>query len=92
MKSLLAASTLSLGLVGAAQANTYLIDPTHTFVNYEVSHFGTSTNRGRFDNKEGTVVFDRAAKTGKVGDGKIFVTEIERVVRIRTWEADEAAL
>ncbi len=33
-----------------------------------------------------------AAKTGKVGDGKIFVTEIERVVRIRTGEADEAAL
>ncbi len=33
-----------------------------------------------------------AAKTGKVGDGKIFVTEIERVVRIRTGEADESAL
>ena len=33
-----------------------------------------------------------AAKTGKVGDGKIFVTTIERVVRIRTSEMDEAAL
>jgi nitrogen regulatory protein PII len=33
-----------------------------------------------------------AAKTGKVGDGKIFVTDIERVVRIRTGEADESAL
>ena len=33
-----------------------------------------------------------AAKTGKVGDGKIFVTAIERVVRIRTSEMDEAAL
>ena len=33
-----------------------------------------------------------AAKTGKVGDGKIFVSEIERVVRIRTGEADESAL
>jgi nitrogen regulatory protein PII len=33
-----------------------------------------------------------AAKTGKVGDGKIFVTGIERVVRIRTSEMDEAAL
>ncbi len=32
------------------------------------------------------------AKTGKVGDGKIFVTTIERVVRIRTSETDEAAL
>ena len=33
-----------------------------------------------------------AAKTGKVGDGKIFVTSIERVMRIRTGEADESAL
>ena len=33
-----------------------------------------------------------AAKTGKVGDGKIFVTAIERVVRIRTSEMDEAAI
>jgi nitrogen regulatory protein PII len=33
-----------------------------------------------------------AARTGKVGDGKIFVTNIERVLRIRTSETDEAAL
>ena len=33
-----------------------------------------------------------AAKTGKVGDGKIFVTAIEHVVRIRTGETDEAAV
>jgi nitrogen regulatory protein PII len=33
-----------------------------------------------------------AAKTGKVGDGKIFITELERVVRIRTGETDDAAL
>ncbi|MBK6596796.1 MAG: P-II family nitrogen regulator [Proteobacteria bacterium] len=34
----------------------------------------------------------KAAKTGKVGDGKIFITEIERVVRIRTGETDDSAL
>lgn len=34
----------------------------------------------------------RAARTGEVGDGKIFVTPIERVVRIRTGEADGAAV
>jgi nitrogen regulatory protein PII len=33
-----------------------------------------------------------AAKTGKVGDGKIFVAEIERVLRIRTGESDDSAL
>lgn len=49
-----------------AHAATYSIDPTHTFVTFEVSHFGTSTNRGRFDKKTGSVHFDRAARTGRV--------------------------
>lgn len=54
--------------VGAAQAQpaTYMLEPTHTFVTFEIGHFGTSTNRGRFDKKEGTVTIDRAAKTGKL--------------------------
>ena len=34
----------------------------------------------------------RAARTGKIGDGKIFVTSVERVVRIRTGEEDESAV
>ena len=34
----------------------------------------------------------KAAKTGKIGDGKIFVTPVEQVVRIRTGETDEAAI
>jgi len=34
----------------------------------------------------------KAAKTGKVGDGKIFVTDIERTLRIRTGETDDQAL
>ena len=66
MRHLLAAATLGLALAAPASATTYAIDPTHTFVTYEIGHFGTSTNRGRFDKKEGTVQFDRAAKTGKV--------------------------
>ncbi len=33
-----------------------------------------------------------AAKTGKVGDGKIFVSEIEKTIRIRTGEIDSDAL
>jgi len=32
------------------------------------------------------------AKTGKVGDGKIFITDLQRVIRIRTGETDHAAL
>ena len=34
----------------------------------------------------------QAAKTGTVGDGKIFITDLERAVRIRTGETDAAAL
>ena len=34
----------------------------------------------------------KAAHTGKIGDGKIFVTSVERVVRIRTGELDESAI
>ena len=33
-----------------------------------------------------------AARTGKIGDGKIFISDIEKVVRIRTGEEDEAAI
>jgi polyisoprenoid-binding protein YceI len=66
MKALLALATWALATSAQAQTASYAIDPTHTFVTYEIGHFGTSTNRGRFDKKEGTVQFDRAAKTGKV--------------------------
>jgi len=34
----------------------------------------------------------KAARTGKIGDGKIFITNVEQVVRIRTGESGEAAV
>ncbi|MBU1425272.1 MAG: P-II family nitrogen regulator [Gammaproteobacteria bacterium] len=34
----------------------------------------------------------KAANTGKIGDGKIFITSVEQVVRIRTGETNESAL
>jgi len=37
-------------------------------------------------------VITESAKTGKIGDGKIFVSAVEQVVRIRTGETDEAAV
>jgi polyisoprenoid-binding protein YceI len=65
-KTLIAAALFATAGFAHAQSATYAIDPTHTFVNFEAQHFGTSTLRGRFDKKEGTVTFDKAAKTGKV--------------------------
>ena len=35
---------------------------------------------------------EKSANTGKIGDGKIFVTSVEQVIRIRTGETDEAAV
>ncbi len=66
--ALTAAATLLAASLGVAQAQTatYAIDPTHTFATFEISHFGASTNRGRFDKKEGTIQFDKAGKSGKV--------------------------
>ena len=70
MKSLTlaAASIAALLAAGAAQADTatYSVDPTHTAVTYEIAHFGTSTNRGRFNKTSGTVTLDKAAKTGSL--------------------------
>ncbi len=34
----------------------------------------------------------KAARTGKIGDGKIFVTDVDRVIRIRTGEENEEAI
>ena len=43
---------------------TYRLDPNHTFVTFEVLHFGTSTLRGRIGPVDGEVTIDRGAKTG----------------------------
>jgi polyisoprenoid-binding protein YceI len=55
---LLAAGTTS------ASAQTYTIDPSHTYPSFEADHMGISVWRGKFDKNSGTVTLDRAAKTG----------------------------
>lgn len=44
----------------------------------------------KLDEVEETVI--RAARTGKIGDGKIFVTDVEQVIRIRTGERGPLAI
>ncbi|MEP7297231.1 MAG: YceI family protein [Burkholderiales bacterium] len=66
MTKTLLACLLAAGAVTAhAEIATYAIDPSHTFVTFEANHMGTSTLRGRFDKKEGTVTLDKAGKSGK---------------------------
>ena len=67
-------SKLSAALILAAAAaspalaapETYVVDGTHTFPRFSYSHFGYSTQLSRFDKTTGTVVFDKAARTGAV--------------------------
>ena len=47
-----------------AAAVEYRLDPSHTFVHFELKHFGTSTIRGRFGPITGSVTLDREARRG----------------------------
>lgn len=51
---------------GPVRGATYVVDPTHTFVMYEVGHYGTTTNRGRFSTKDGSVRVDASGSSGTV--------------------------
>ena len=67
MKIRLLIATLAATLAAPVlAADTYSIDPGHTHPSFEISHFGWSTQRGRFDKVSGKLTLDRAAKTGSV--------------------------
>ncbi|MFK3740510.1 YceI family protein [Massilia sp. TN1-12] len=60
-----------------AAADTYKIDPSHTYPSFEADHMGgLSTWRGKFDKTDGTITLDRAAKSGTV-DITIDTTSID---------------
>ena len=61
-----AALAAALPMTVLAAPESYTIDPTHSFVFYEVEHLGVSMQRGRFDRTSGKFTLDRAAKTGGV--------------------------
>jgi polyisoprenoid-binding protein YceI len=65
---LFAAIALSAAAATPALAapETYTIDGTHTFPRFSYSHFGMSTQLSRFNTTTGTIVLDKAAKTGSV--------------------------
>jgi len=51
---------------GPVAGATYVVDPTHTFVIYEIGHYGTTTNRGRFSTKEGSIKIAPGGRGGSV--------------------------
>jgi polyisoprenoid-binding protein YceI len=65
-RALVAAAALLLSAPALAQVETYVIDSTHTFPSFEISHLGFSTQRGRFNNSTGKILLDMTARTGSV--------------------------
>lgn len=49
-----------------AAPQSYEIDPTHTFPSFSYNHMGLSTQQSKFNTTTGTVVLDKAKKTGSV--------------------------
>jgi len=75
---LIAAGALIAGMsFNAMAADTYQLDPNHTYPSFEADHFGgISVWRGKFKKSSGVVTLDRAAKTGTV-DVTIDTTSID---------------
>jgi polyisoprenoid-binding protein YceI len=70
MKTLIAVPVFAaagfIASAALAAPETYQVDNNHTFPRFSYSHFGYSTQLSRFDKTTGTIVIDRAAKTGAV--------------------------
>lgn len=57
---------VSASALSANAADTYTVDPNHTYPSFEADHMGVSVWRGKFDKTSGSVTLDRSAKTGAV--------------------------
>lgn len=51
---------------GPVSGASYVVDPTHTFVLYEVGHYGTTTNRGRFSTRDGSIRVDTGGRSASI--------------------------
>jgi polyisoprenoid-binding protein YceI len=66
-RTVVAAAVLAVfALPASAAPEVYTIDARHTFPAFEVSHFGMSLQRGRFNKTSGKITVDREARTGSV--------------------------
>ena len=61
MKKLLLAAALAVAASVPSHADTYAVDPVHSFFQFKVGHFGIGNVYGRFNDVSGKVVYDAAA-------------------------------
>ncbi len=67
MKRTLAALAIALPLSAPAfAADSYTVDPGHTYPSFELNHLGFSIQRGSFDKSAGKITLDTAAKSGSI--------------------------
>jgi polyisoprenoid-binding protein YceI len=66
MKRTVLAIALAAPLAAAAQAESYTIDPIHSFTYFGIDHFGVTTIHGRFNKSSGKFTIDRAGKKGSL--------------------------
>lgn len=62
-------AVLLIGMTGYAAANaadSYTVDPRHTFPSFEIDHLGFSLQRGRFNRTSGSVLLDPENGTGRI--------------------------
>ncbi len=66
MKKVLLITALAVVPVSAALADSYTVDPGHTYVSFAINHLGFSTMRGKFNKQSGSLKYDPAAKKASV--------------------------
>ncbi len=66
MKKALLITALTVLPASAVLANSYTIDPGHTYVSFAINHLGFSTMRGKFNQQSGSLDYDPATKTAAV--------------------------
>jgi polyisoprenoid-binding protein YceI len=77
LKASIAAFLISAAIaLPARAADSYSVDPAHTYPNFEINHLGFSTMRGRFGATNGRIVLDAPANSGSI-DITIDATSID---------------
>jgi len=66
MKKALLLTALAALPATTVLADSYSVDPAHTYVSFAINHLGFSTMRGKFDKQSGKLEYDPAAKTASV--------------------------
>lgn len=66
MKKIILSGVLFALSTGVTMAESYKIDPTHTYPNFTVNHLGFSTMHGQFAKTSGSLEYDKASGTGSV--------------------------